>query len=90
VAELAEAPLRFMPQAALRASRPPSRIALLGNPNCGKTAIFNQLTGSRRKVANYAGVTIECQQGRAHTPAGRSVTVLDLPGAYSLNALSAD
>ncbi|MDR0457616.1 MAG: ferrous iron transporter B [Burkholderiaceae bacterium] len=74
----------------MRATRPPERVALLGNPNCGKTAIFNQLTGSRQKVANYAGVTIERKAGLARTPSGRSVSVLDLPGAYSLNPLSAD
>lgn len=68
----------------------PGRIALLGNPNCGKTALFNQLTGSRQKVANYAGVTVERKEGMLRTPSGRRVFVLDLPGAYSLNALSAD
>jgi len=65
-------------------------IALIGNPNCGKTALFNRLTGSRQKVANYAGVTVERKQGQFRTPAGRSVQVLDLPGAYSLNAASLD
>lgn len=69
---------------------PALRAALLGNPNCGKTALFNLLTGSRQKVANYAGVTVERKQGVVVTPAGRRVVVLDLPGAYSLNALSAD
>ncbi|MCJ0764236.1 ferrous iron transporter B [Variovorax terrae] len=72
------------------ASAPALRIALLGNPNCGKTALFNLLTGSRQKVANYAGVTVERKEGSLRTPAGRRVQVLDLPGAYSLNALSAD
>src|SRR3954465_1033470 len=66
------------------------RIALLGNPNCGKTALFNLLTGSRQKVANYAGVTVERKEGTLLTAGGRRVFVLDLPGAYSLNALSAD
>src|SRR3954469_11228886 len=66
------------------------RIALLGNPNCGKTALFNLLTGSRQKVANYAGVTVERKEGTFTTPSGRRVRVLDLPGAYSLNAVSAD
>src|ERR1700761_9040493 len=65
-------------------------IALLGNPNCGKTALFNLLTGSRQKVANYAGVTVERKEGIFETPGGRRVRVLDLPGAYSLNAVSAD
>ena len=66
------------------------RIALLGNPNCGKTALFNLLTGSRQKVANYAGVTVERKEGSFETPSGQRIRVLDLPGAYSLNALSLD
>ena len=66
------------------------RIALVGNPNCGKTALFNQLTGSRQKVANYAGVTVERKQGRYTAPSGRTVDLLDLPGAYSLDAASPD
>ena len=66
------------------------RIALVGNPNCGKTALFNQLTGSRQKVANYTGVTVERKEGRLHAPSGRHYAVLDLPGAYSLNAASLD
>src|SRR5690606_41678100 len=67
-----------------------SRIALVGNPNCGKTALFNQLTGSRQKVANYAGVTVERKEGRFTAPSGRAFRVLDLPGAYSLDATSPD
>ncbi len=66
------------------------RLALLGNPNCGKTALFNLLTGSRQKVANYAGVTVERKQGWLETPAGRRAQVLDLPGTYSLEPLSQD
>ena len=66
------------------------RIALVGSPNCGKTALFNLLTGSRQKVANYAGVTVERKHGRYIAPSGRSVEVLDLPGAYSLDAASPD
>ena len=66
------------------------RVALVGNPNCGKTALFNLLTGSRQKVANYAGVTVERKEGRLHAPSGRSYSVLDLPGAYSLSAASLD
>jgi ferrous iron transport protein B len=66
------------------------RIALVGNPNCGKTALFNLLTGSRQKVANYAGVTVERKQGRYVAPSGRVVDLLDLPGAYSLDAASPD
>jgi len=65
-------------------------VALLGNPNCGKTALFNRLTGSRQKVANYAGVTIERKEGSFKSPAGRNFRVLDLPGAYSLNAQTPD
>jgi ferrous iron transport protein B len=66
------------------------RIALLGNPNCGKTALFNLLTGSRQKVANFAGVTVERKEGLLRMADGRTATVLDLPGAYSLNSTSAD
>jgi ferrous iron transport protein B len=76
--------------AAQRAIAAPLRVALLGNPNCGKTALFNLLTGSRQKVANYAGVTVERKEGHLQTACGRRVLVLDLPGAYSLNPLSAD
>ncbi len=65
-------------------------IALLGNPNCGKTALFNRLTGARQKVANYAGVTIERKEGSFTSPAGRHFRVLDLPGAYSLSAHTPD
>ncbi|SCK60736.1 ferrous iron transport protein B [Variovorax sp. HW608] len=86
---MVEATLSFKPGAA-SSSSPPERIALLGNPNCGKTALFNLLTGSRQKVANYAGVTVERKEGTLRTASGRRVFVLDLPGAYSLNALSAD
>ena len=77
------------PQVANLQARYP-RIALVGNPNCGKTALFNLLTGSRQKVANYAGVTVERKEGRLHAPSGRQYAVLDLPGAYSLNAASLD
>ncbi|MCO5123728.1 MAG: ferrous iron transport protein B [Rhizobacter sp.] len=59
-------------------------IALVGNPNCGKTALFNLLTGARQKVANYAGVTVERKVGTARLRNGRHVSVIDLPGAYSL------
>lgn len=65
-------------------------LALLGNPNCGKTALFNRLTGSRQKVANYAGVTVERKEGRLTTAAGRTLRLLDLPGAYSLVPRSPD
>jgi ferrous iron transport protein B len=74
----------------VRAPASALRVALLGNPNCGKTALFNLLTGSRQKVANYAGVTVERKEGTFETPDGKRIRVLDLPGAYSLNALSLD
>jgi ferrous iron transport protein B len=67
------------------------RIALVGVPNCGKTALFNRLTGSRQKVANYAGVTVERKEGVSHDAAtGRDYRVLDLPGSYSLAATTLD
>jgi ferrous iron transport protein B len=66
------------------------RVALVGNPNSGKTALFNALTGGRQKVANYAGVTVERKEGSLITPSGRKVMVLDLPGTYSLRARSPD
>jgi ferrous iron transport protein B len=59
-------------------------IALVGNPNCGKTALFNRLTGARQKVGNYAGVTVERKEGQFTSPRGQTWRVLDLPGAYSL------
>ena len=65
-------------------------IALVGNPNCGKTSLFNHLTGARQKVANYAGVTVERKEGFVKLPSGRSLRILDLPGAYSLEATSPD
>ena len=66
------------------------RIALVGNPNCGKTALFNLLTGARQKVANYAGVTVERKAGSLRLADGRTVTVFDLPGAYSLEPATPD
>jgi ferrous iron transport protein B len=75
-------------QQAVKAKAP--LIALLGNPNCGKTALFNRLTGARQKVANYAGVTIERKEGSFTLPGGRPLRVLDLPGAYSLSAHTPD
>ena len=66
------------------------RIALVGQPNCGKTSLFNLLTGARQKVANYAGVTVERKAGQFQTPAGRTVQILDLPGTYALEPRSPD
>jgi ferrous iron transport protein B len=68
----------------------PRNLALVGNPNSGKTAVFNALTGSRQKVANYPGVTVERKSGLFHTPAGHTVNLIDLPGTYSLRARSPD
>ena len=68
----------------------PLHFALIGTPNSGKTALFNALTGSRQKVANYPGVTVERKSGLLQTPGGRSVNLIDLPGTYSLRARSPD
>jgi ferrous iron transport protein B len=68
----------------------PWHFALVGTPNSGKTALFNALTGSRQKVANYPGVTVERKAGLLLTPAGRSVNLIDLPGTYSLRGRSPD
>ena len=65
-------------------------VALVGNPNCGKTALFNLLTGARQKVANYAGVTVERKVGSATLRDGRTISVVDLPGAYSLSPATPD
>ena len=65
-------------------------IALVGNPNCGKTSLFNTLTGTRQKVANYAGVTVERKEGSFNLPSGDAIRVLDLPGTYSLKPSSLD
>jgi ferrous iron transport protein B len=69
---------------------PLMHLALVGTPNSGKTALFNALTGSRQKVANYPGVTVERKEGSFVTPMGRQVSVVDLPGTYSLRGRSPD
>ncbi len=79
-----------MNEAVIHVHRGGPLVALVGNPNCGKTALFNLLTGSRQKVANYAGVTVERKEGRLRTRAGKELRVLDLPGAYSLHPRSPD
>lgn len=68
----------------------PFNLALVGTPNSGKTSLFNALTGSRQKVANYPGVTVERKTGLFTTPAGRVVSLVDLPGTYSLRGRSPD
>ena len=68
----------------------PLRIALVGNPNSGKSALFNTLTGARQKIANYPGVTVERKSGRWVLPTGRPAELIDLPGAYSFDAASPD
>ncbi len=78
-----------MQQATLHPSAQPS-VALVGNPNCGKTALFNLLTGARQKVANYAGVTVERKVGAARLPDGQRISVVDLPGSYSLTPATPD
>lgn len=65
-------------------------IALVGNPNAGKSSLFNALTGARQKIANYPGVTVERKLGHAHFPDGRPVQLVDLPGSYSLTPASPD
>src|SRR5256714_9947217 len=65
-------------------------VALAGNPNSGKTTVFNALTGLRQKVANYPGVTVEKKTGRCKLPDGRRANIIDLPGTYSLISRSPD
>ena len=65
-------------------------VALVGNPNAGKSALFNALTGARQKVGNYPGVTVERHSGRLALDDGRPVELVDLPGTYSLDPSSAD
>ena len=68
----------------------PRKVALVGNPNAGKSALFNSLTGARQKIANYPGVTVERKSGRMVLPTGEPVEMTDLPGAYSLDPTSPD
>src|SRR5204863_631683 len=64
--------------------------ALVGNPNCGKTTLFNALTGLRQKVGNYPGVTVEKKTGSFSGPHGELIRLIDLPGTYGLNPTSPD
>ncbi|CAM3750989.1 ferrous iron transporter B [Roseateles saccharophilus] len=79
-----------MAEAIIHVHRGGKLVALVGNPNCGKTALFNGLTGSHQKVANYAGVTVERKEGRLVSAAGKALRLLDLPGTYSLHPRSPD
>lgn len=81
------------PHIASSAASAPSRTpvyAVVGNPNCGKSTLFNALTGLKQKVGNYPGVTVEKKVGTAYSQHGQPITVIDLPGAYSLAARSPD
>ena len=78
-----------IPRPKVDASHPPL-YALVGNPNCGKTTVFNALTGLRQKVGNYPGVTVEKKEGRVRLPGGGSASLIDLPGLYSLTPRSPD
>ena len=66
------------------------KVALVGNPNTGKTSIFNELTGLNQKVGNYPGITVEKKVGIAHLANGNKATIIDLPGTYSINPNSLD
>ncbi|NKI26656.1 ferrous iron transport protein B [Arenibacter sp. 6A1] len=66
------------------------KVALIGNPNTGKTSVFNQLTGLKQKVGNYPGITVEKKEGVCKLPRGVKAHILDLPGTYSLNTTSLD
>jgi len=69
---------------------PAPLVALVGNPNAGKSALFNALTGARQKVGNYPGVTVERKVGRMSLDDGRPLELVDLPGTYSLDPASPD
>ena len=87
----ASADLRVAPEASERSAVSSPSLSLVGVPNCGKTALFNRLTGSRQKVANYPGVTVERKEGRLVGPrSGKTYRLIDLPGAYSLEPTSLD
>jgi len=71
-------------------TRPQQVVALVGNPNAGKSALFNALTGARQKIANYPGVTVERKAGRLILPSGEPCELVDLPGTYGLDTTSPD
>jgi len=76
--------------AALPGDKPVPTYAIVGNPNCGKSTLFNALTGLRQKIGNYPGVTVEKKVGTAWSQHGQPITLIDLPGSYSLAARSPD
>ena len=78
------------PQAGPEAGARPLRIALIGNPNSGKTSLFNQLTGLNQKVGNFPGVTVDRKTGVAQLTATQRAEIIDLPGTYSLYPKSLD
>ena len=82
-------PSHISPAPASAHSRTPT-YALVGNPNCGKSTLFNALTGLKQKVGNYPGVTVEKKIGVTYSQHGQPITVIDLPGSYSLAARSPD
>jgi ferrous iron transport protein B len=86
-ADLAPVPLKRAHHAV---SAPPRRVAILGNPNAGKSTLFNALTGLRQKVGNYPGVTVEKKTGICELPSGTRAELIDLPGSYSLHPASPD
>src|SRR5271165_2586867 len=86
-----------MPSPTSEGSRPAAPVqsrapvyAIVGNPNCGKSTLFNALTGLKQRVGNYPGVTVEKKMGTLYSQHGQPITVIDLPGAYSLAARSPD
>ncbi|MBZ0269637.1 50S ribosome-binding GTPase, partial [bacterium] len=90
--ELERPPLRALRPVPAGEAPNPARpqIAILGNPNSGKSTLFNRLTGLRQKVGNYAGVTVEKKVGQCVLPSGSKVDIVDLPGTYSLHPGSPD
>src|SRR6201996_8169568 len=78
------------PPSAPSAAAQTFQVVLTGNPNSGKTTVFNALTGLRARVGNYAGVTVERKEGRLQGPGGENIVILDLPGTYSLTPQSLD
>ncbi|SFJ39761.1 ferrous iron transporter B [Celeribacter neptunius] len=79
-----------MPDVSTETPARPTRIALIGAPNCGKTSLFNALTGANQRVGNYSGVTVTRKIGQAQTPGMNTLQITDLPGTYSLRARSPD